>query len=238
MKAYKAGLAIEPENAGLLKGIDDLKGQLRRGEAPDLPKADAPKADPQKPAASSAAAAATAAAAAAPKQPKPKAAAAPSNLPIGQQWIAAAKAGDRATMEELLQRSGGEELVTYKARGIGHTAMHWAAATGDRQMMTWLMSLGGEVNARNSSDATPLHTAAGACQFMSVEFLLSHGADGSLKNEDGEPPAALALKKNRKDIADVINQGPREPPPPTEAEEQDNHLPKGMEQVLEREEVD
>ena len=46
----------------------------------------------------------------------------------------------------------------------------------------------------------------------------------------------MALKKDRKDIADELNKGPRAPPPPEE--EPDNHLPKGMEQVLEREEVD
>ena len=66
----------------------------------------------------------------------------------------------------------GEQLVGYKARGIGHTAMHWAATQGDRGLMRWLLSKGADVDARNTSEATPLHSAAGNGQAMSVSFLL------------------------------------------------------------------
>ena len=238
MKAYRAGLEVEPENAGLLKGLADLKAQLRKGEAPDAQKPEgapsAPTTAPPQPPAT---------------QPKPSkkkdvssAAPPPSHLPIGQQWIEAAKKGDRATMETLLQGSGGEDLVAYKARGIGHTAMHWAAAGGDRQLMAWLLSLDATVNARNNSEATPLHTAAGAAQFMSVEWLLEHGADPTLQNDDGFTPAVVARKKNRLDIACEIEKGPRAPPrseqPQSSAGPPANNLPPGMDAVLEREEVD
>jgi hypothetical protein len=218
-------------NVGLIKGLEDLKVSLRKGEAPEA------KPEGGEGAASSAPAA--------PSKPKPKAAAKaapppPSNLPIGQQWIEAAKKGDRAAMESLHERHSGEEdLVHHKARGIGHTAMHWAAAQGDRGMMEWLVSLGGDVNARNTSDATPLHTAAGAAQFMSVEWLLEHGVDTSLRNDDDLTPAALANKRGRKDIAEAIDRGARAPPPPAAPPEEPlNNLPAGMQQVLDNEEVD
>ena len=96
----------------------------------------------------------------------------------------------------------------HKARGIGHTAMHWAAVQGDcchlkgenYSTMAWLLSLGAEVDARNNSEATPLHAAAANGQAMSVSFLLRHGADASLTNDDGVSAAQLAAKQKRPDI--------------------------------------
>jgi hypothetical protein len=207
IRAYKAGLEIEPTNAGLAKGLEDLRASLREGDVPDASDG-APKPKPTP----------------TPTADKPKAAArtsgggggggggVSSSLPIGQQWIEHSKRSDRAAMEALLAQDA--SLVSYKARGIGHTAMHWAASTGDRSMMTWLLSLDADVNARNSSEATPLHTAAGAGQAMSLEWLLSNGADGTLVNDDGETAAAVATKKSRPDLAATIERFIAEPPPP------------------------
>ena len=63
-------------------------------------------------------------------------------------------------MEAVLAHEGAE-IVHHKARGIGHTAMHWCGSRGEVQIMVWLLSLGADVNARNTSEATPLHAAAG-----------------------------------------------------------------------------
>jgi len=165
-----------------------------------------------KPAASSSAAAPKAA-----SKPAPK----PAAGPVGQQWIAAAKAGNRQEMEELLAANG-QELVTYKARGIGHTALHWAAASGERGIMEWLLSLGADVNARNTSESTVLHAACGAGQAYSVEWLLARGADATLKNDDGLTAAQIATNKGRKDLAKKITDHieapvPQAPPKPAEA---------------------
>lgn len=215
--AYKAGLEVEPANAGLLKGLEDLRTSLRDGEAPDI-------SDGRRPTAAAPAAPARADAPAPPPKAKPSSASngsstnggggsgVSSSLPIGQQWIEHAKRGDRPAMEALLAQD--ESLVSYKARGIGHTAMHWAASSGDRQMMQWLLSLGADVNARNTSDATPLHTAAASGQAFALEWLLAHGADGTLKNDDDLTPAAMAKKKNRPDLATTIDQHMANPPPP------------------------
>ena len=80
--------------------------------------------------------------------------------PPGQGWIEAAKRGDRAEMEAILAQEG-KEIVHHKARGIGHSAMHLCASRGNVQIMEWLLSLGAKVNVRNTSEATPLHAAAG-----------------------------------------------------------------------------
>jgi ankyrin repeat protein len=74
---------------------------------------------------------------------------------------------------------------------------------------------------------------------MSVEWLLEHGVDTSLRNDDDLTPAALANKRGRKDIAEAIDRGARAPPPPAAPPEEPlNNLPAGMQQVLDNEEVD
>ena len=100
-------------------------------------------------------------------------------------------------MERVLAQADAQQLLSHKARGIGHTAMHWAAVQEDRSLMGWLLSLGAEVNALNNSDATPLHAAASNGQAMSVSFLLGRGADASLKNDDGERSAAGQAEPSR-----------------------------------------
>lgn len=203
MRAYKRGLELEPENAGLLKGLADLKKSLQQGEVPRA--TDAP----------SSAVAPKAAASKAERPPRPKA-----TGPIGQQWVEAAKRGDREAMEELLEENDKDGLVGYHARGIGHTAMHWAASRGERALMDWLKGLGEELNSRNASEATPLHAAASSGQAMSVEWLLTRGADTSLKNDDGKTAADVARSQQRLDIASTIERYVYEPtaaPPPVAA---------------------
>lgn len=218
MKAYKAGIEIDPTNVALQKGMEDLRASLREGEVPTVPSESAAKPAAQPKAAAEAPSTST-------KPAKPAGAgggagggggsSVSSSLPIGQQWIEHSKRGEQAEMEALLATDS--TLVTYKARGIGHTAMHWAASTGDRKMMDWLLGLGAEVNGRNSSEATPLHTAAGAGQAMSLEWLLAHGADGTLQNDDGESAAAVAKKKQRPDLAATIERAMAAPPAPAAA---------------------
>ena len=41
----------------------------------------------------------------------------------------------------------------------GNTALHWASAFADAEMIKLLIKKGAQVNARNSDGATPLHDA-------------------------------------------------------------------------------
>ena len=122
----------------------------------------------------------------------------------GQKWVEAAKRGDRAEMEALLRSEGGG-ILHYKARGIGHSALHWAAARGEIAIMRWLLSIHADVNARNASDGTPLHTAAAQGQAFALALLLEAGADTTLLNDDGVSAAQLAVAKGRDDLAREIH---------------------------------
>ena len=54
---------------------------------------------------------------------------------------------------------------------------------------------------------------AGSGQAMSVEWLLHHGADATLVNDDGLTPAAIANNKKRPDIARAIDAHIENPQP-------------------------
>ena len=103
-----------------------------------------------------------------------------------------------------LLKEGGGEIVHHKQRGIGHTAMHWAASRGERGLMGWLLGLGADIDARNASETTPLHAAAGGGQAFAVEWLLAHGAATDLQNDDGKTAADVARGRDRPDLATQI----------------------------------
>ena len=208
IEAYNAGLAIEPGNAGLQKGLDDLRQSIRDGE---VPTAAAPEAAEAAPKANGMARPDLAPAPPAPAPaPAPAAAAVPKDdRPAAVRWAEAAKRGDRPVLEALIAECAASaqrpaDLLGLRARGIGHTALHWAACAGDTKLMAWLASAGADVDARNNSEATALHAAAGNGQAYAVEWLLANGADATAVNDDGETAAQYATRKARPDLARII----------------------------------
>ena len=114
----------------------------------------------------------------------------------------AAKAGS----VEHLQRLHGADaaLLGAAARGIGHTALHWASANGHVDAVTWLLDAGAAVDARNSGDSTPLHSAAGSGHAAVVSLLLSRGADSALGDSGDETAADLARARGHEQIVTLL----------------------------------
>ena len=50
--------------------------------------------------------------------------------------------------------------LTWGASHIASSGLHHAVAVGDSARLSWLLQLGGDVNAVNKLRATPLHIAA------------------------------------------------------------------------------
>ena len=96
------------------------------------------------------------------------------------------------------------ELLTHHQKGIGHTALHWAASANQYAIAEWLLAEGAKVDATNASDATPLHAAAGAGHLALVERLLVAGASTAGKDDDGLTPASLAASRGHAEVAAAL----------------------------------
>ena len=124
----------------------------------------------------------------------PAAPAVPPPPPGGQEFLQAAKGGERATMEALLRDHDRATLLSYGGKGcslgfIGHTALHWAAAKNNADLARWLLAEGAAVSARNNAESTPLHTAAQNNAAGVAQLLLEVGkADVNALNADGQTP--------------------------------------------------
>ena len=57
-----------------------------------------------------------------------------------------------------------------------------------------LLAHGADVNARDESEETPMHSAAYFNSLEVAQVLLAHGADVNARDEDGNTPVALAKR--------------------------------------------
>jgi hypothetical protein len=121
----------------------------------------------------------------------------------GKQWLNNAKQGLVPALASMLARNG--SLLPYAGPGLGHTALHWAAAKGYPGACMWLLKAGADADARNASEATPLHAAAANDQADTALVLLLMGrASKTLRDEDGATAADLALRKKASELEAVF----------------------------------
>ena len=129
--------------------------------------------------------------------------------PNGKEFLDAAKRGDQATMESLLQAQ--PELLAYNVKGtslgfIGHSALHWASSKNALPIVQWLVAEKRmNPNVRNNGEATPLMSAAAQGQLEISRVLLKLGADTQPRNSQGNQARDEALAHNHKDIAQAID---------------------------------
>ena len=142
-----------------------------------------------------------------PSKRMPPAAAAPVDLsaPTQLQWFQAAKAGDVASLERLLE--GDASLLTRTGRGVGHTALHWAAAGGHGAAATWLLDAGIPVDVRNAGESTPLHAAASSGQLEVVLALCRRGADATAVDDCGSMAVDVAKTRGHADVVKALAAG-------------------------------
>ena len=112
-----------------------------------------------------------------------------------KEWMQAVKNKDMTRMRELLHRH--EELLNAAQRGIGNTALHWAAVKDYSAEIKWLLSSKADVSVRNASMATPLHAAAGHGNAGAVTALLEGGADLTLCDEQGETASDTVARRQQ-----------------------------------------
>ncbi|CCD17070.1 unnamed protein product [Trypanosoma congolense IL3000] len=91
------------------------------------------------------------------------------------------KSGDMSTIESMLK---GIDDVNWKCSD-GNTLLHWAATLSNIYAVRVLLGVGADIDAVNAVGATPLHcaTLCGSCE--TINELLLHGADPTIRNQRG-----------------------------------------------------
>ena len=101
-------------------------------------------------------------------------------------------------MQQLLP--GSLELWAHRGPGLGHTALHWAAAHDDTVTLNWLLvQPGADVNTRNNVGATAVHAAAGNNAVASLRILAAAGADMRAYDDAEETARDVAMRLKRAD---------------------------------------
>ncbi|MFZ4877660.1 ankyrin repeat domain-containing protein [Janthinobacterium sp. Mn2066] len=103
----------------------------------------------------------------------------------------------QALVEALLAKGA-------KVNQPGWTALHYAASAGDLPIMKILFDRQAAVDARATTNITPLMFAAREGQEEAVRLLLSWGADPSLKSDHGWTADQFALAADKPRVAAMI----------------------------------
>ncbi len=86
----------------------------------------------------------------------------------------------------------------------GWTALHYAATTGNNEIVQLLLDNAAYIDAESPNKTTPIMMAARAGFILTVKLLLDEGADATLKNDAGMTAIDLARTNNQKDIVEGL----------------------------------
>ena len=111
----------------------------------------------------------------------------------------AARAGDRAAVDDLLQ--AGARVDTPGPDGT--TALHWAVYRDDAEMVAQLLAAGADVNRTNRYDETPLSLACVNGNVGIVEDLLELAAYPNVRAA-GEPPLLTCARTGNVETVELL----------------------------------
>lgn len=92
---------------------------------------------------------------------------------------------------DILQRS--PELINQRDPR-GNTPLHWTSKLGRADMVALYLRYTCNVDVLNIQHWTPLHEAAAEAHRATVQYLISRGADCSIKNDEGKTALQVARK--------------------------------------------
>ncbi len=119
-----------------------------------------------------------------------------------------AKNGDTALMIASY-KTNREAVRALLAKGAqvnrsGWTALHYAAAVGDNEIVQMLMEKDADLDAKSPNNTTPIMMAARGGHILTVKLLLDAGADAALKNDVGMTAIDFAQQNGNKDIVEGL----------------------------------
>lgn len=118
------------------------------------------------------------------------------------------RAGENAMM--LAALNGETALVKHlidkdaEVNKTGWTPLHYAATTGQDEIVKLLLDHSAYIDAASPNGTTPLMMAARGGNITTVKLLLDEGADLTLKNQLGLTAIDFAKQYNQKDIAEGL----------------------------------
>ena len=98
----------------------------------------------------------------------------------------------------------GAEVNTPSRNGARVLPLHSAAASGQVEIVRWLLHKGAAVNERQAGGFTALHSAAQNDQPELVDLLLVYGADPGLLSLEGKSPLDLAAPGGQAAVVDHL----------------------------------
>lgn len=110
-------------------------------------------------------------------------------------------AARRKAISDLIRRGAD---MTAKDKETGWTAMHWAAADGDAELIEQLRTMRADVDATDAAGKTPLHEACRSGQLAAVQALLAARANPRLADLQGLTPLHYAVQSGNRAIVDVL----------------------------------
>src|SRR5580692_9483140 len=112
-----------------------------------------------------------------------------------------AESGDHVAAMHLLSAKGADVNVT---GADGTTAIMYAAANGDLELVRALIKAGANVKLQNQFGTSALTEAAIIGSTPVIDALLKAGADPNFKNPNGETPLMAAARSGRIDAAKAL----------------------------------
>jgi uncharacterized protein len=120
----------------------------------------------------------------------------------------AAPNGNRALMMAAFKRNKAAVLALLAKGAIvtypGWTPLHYAAASGDEEIVRILLEHHAYIDAESPSKLTPLMIAAREGHEAAARLLMQEGADATLKNNESLTAAQIAERADKPRIADAI----------------------------------
>jgi len=86
----------------------------------------------------------------------------------------------------------------------GWTALHYAASSGNCDIIKLLLDKSAYIDAESPNKTTPIMMAARGGQMAAVKLLMEAGADISIKNDQGMSAADFAVTHEFNDVADLL----------------------------------
>lgn len=121
-----------------------------------------------------------------------------------QEIIEAARAGDLTRVRALVEADASQLEVR---SATAKTPLTYAAQGGHLELVTYLIGLGADPNARNVSDETPVLYATYFGHEDVVAYLLAHGADPNIVSSNGDNALDVADMQGAERLVSLLEAG-------------------------------